>query len=426
MDLKSSIRERCHVNSGGGGCFVGVKADAGGAAVYFPIGYQLAGDDDGLRADINNLLCVLAAFMKEEQVLEASKAAAPEAVSFPVHAYLKVIRHYLRTGRYYTETEPQYKTGAKGTVSWARTVRGQRALVQKNGSLIFTNMTVRSAAPNANKKITQIHRYCVYEAFEKMGWLYVPYMPEEPGPHPENREALHILEQKLASTHNDAEQELFSAMRAMLIYMDGRTSEKDFFFGTSFFERIWEKMIDRAFGTEDKSRYFPRARWLLDYGTQKVKAPLQPDSVMVYHGKVYLLDAKLYRFGCHPDRPDYLPNSSDINKQITYGEYAARTKGVPAENVYNAFIMPFNQAQNGFLTLDASGALVPGFTGCIGNVAEAVGDWRPNSKNYERVQGIVIDTRFLLYNYAGMPEQQKRLLAEAIEKVDARGAVPPA
>lgn len=425
MDLKKNIRERCHVNTNDeGDSFVGVKADTDDAVIYFPIGYQLPSNDDDLRADINNLFYVLAAFMKEDKVIEESKFAAPRTVDFPMHAYLKVIRDYLRTGRYYVETDPRYKTDTKGRASWPRTVREQRALVQKNGSLIFTNMTVRSNTPNADKKITQIHKYCVYEAFEKMGWLYVPYMPEKPGPHPENREAIYILEKKLASTHNDVEQELFSAMKAMLIYMDEKTSEKQYFFGTDFFERVWEKMIDKAFGVEDKEQYFPRTRWLLDYGRQKVKTPLQPDSIMIFNGKVYVLDAKLYRFGCNPDKPDFLPNSSDINKQITYGEYIARTKGVPTDNLYNAFIMPFNSSENGFWTLDATGNIVPGFTGDIGNVAEAIGDWKPDPKKYERVQGIVMDTRFLMYNYIAMPDQQKKLLAEAIEKVDTRGAIP--
>lgn len=166
-------------------------------------------------------------------------------------------------------------------------------------------------------------------------------------------------------------------------------------------------MIDKAFGVEDKEQYFPRTRWLLDYGRQKVKTPLQPDSIMLYNGKVYVLDAKLYRFGCNPDKPELLPNSSDINKQITYGEYIERTKGVPAERLYNAFIMPFNSVKNGFIMLDAVGNVVPGFTGEIGNVAEAVRDWKPDPKKYERVQGIVMDTRYLMYNYIAMPEQQK-------------------
>lgn len=41
-------------------------------------------------------------------------------------------------------------------------------------------------------------------------------------------------------------------------------------------------------------------------------------------------------------------------------------------------------------------------------------------KNYERVQGIVVDTRYLMYNYIGTPEEQKRALAECIERVLSR------
>lgn len=377
MDLQKNIRERCHVNKNDeGDSFVGVKADTDDAVIYFPIGYQLPPNDDDLRADINNLFYVLAAFMKEDKLIEESKFAAPRTVDFPMHAYLKVIRDFLRTGRYYIETDPRFKTDTKGNASWPRTVREQRALVQKNGSLIFTNMTVRSVTPNADKKITQIHRYCVYEAFDKMGWLYVPYMPEKPGPHPDNREAIYILEKKLASTHNDVEQELFSAMILMLKYMDEKSSEKQYFFGTDFFERIWEKMIDKAFGIEDKDQYFPRTRWLLDYGPNRTKTPLQPDTIMIYNGKVYVLDAKLYRYG-YSGNPDHLPNGPDINKQITYGEYIERAKGVPSANLYNAFIMPFNREDNTFFEMGADGNPIPRVTDNIGNIGEAVGDWKP-------------------------------------------------
>ena len=53
----------------------------------------------------------------------------------------------------------------------------------------------------------------VYEAFEKLGWLYVPFKPEPPGPHPTIRESIYILTKKLAASHNDNEQELFRAMK---------------------------------------------------------------------------------------------------------------------------------------------------------------------------------------------------------------------
>lgn len=94
--------------------------------------------------------------------------------------------------------------------------------------------------------------------------------------------------------------------------MDEKSSEKQYFFGTDFFERIWEKMIDKAFGIEDKDQYFPRTRWLLDYGPNKTKTPLQPDTIMIYNGKVYVLNAKLYRYG-YSNNPNHLPNGPDIN-----------------------------------------------------------------------------------------------------------------
>lgn len=397
MDLQKNIRDRCHVNTNDDGdSFVGVKADTDDAIIYFPIGYQLPANDDDLRVDINNLLGVLAAFMKEDRVIEVSKFEAPRTVDFPMHAYLKVIRSFLRMGRYYIETDPQFRTDTKGKTSWPRTVREQRALVQKNGSLVFTNMTVRSVTPNANKQITQIHRFCVYEAFEKMGWLYVPFMPDKPGPHPGIKESIYILDKKLVATNDDVEQELFNAMRDMLVYIDERSSDKQYFFGTDFFENVWERMIDKAFGVEDKEQYFPRTRWLLDYGRDKEKRPLQPDTIMIYGDKCYVLDAKLYRYGWDP-KPEHLPNSADINKQITYGEYIEQTRRLPNEKLYNAFIMPYNKENNLFM-LNSN----------FGNIGEAVSDWKANVKNYERIQGIVVDTRYLMYNYIGTSDQQKK------------------
>ena len=413
MDLQKNIRDRCHVNTNDDGdSFVGVKADTDDAIIYFPIGYQLPANDDDLRVDINNLLGVLAAFMKEDRVIEVSKFEAPRTVDFPMHAYLKVIRSFLRMGRYYIETDPQFRTDTKGKTSWPRTVREQRALVQKNGSLVFTNMTVRSVTPNANKQITQIHRFCVYEAFEKMGWLYVPFMPDKPGPHPGIKESIYILDKKLVATNDDVEQELFNAMRDMLVYIDERSSDKQYFFGTDFFENVWERMIDKAFGVEDKEQYFPRTRWLLDYGMDKEKRPLQPDTIMIYGDKYYVLDAKLYRYGWDP-KPEHLPNSADINKQITYGEYIEQTRRLSNEKLYNAFIMPYNKENNLFM-LNSN----------FGNIGEAVSDWKPNVKNYERIQGIVVDTRYLMYNYIGTSDQQKKEMAGCIEKVLTRGPVP--
>lgn len=414
------IREHCHVNTNeDGDRFVGIKADSDNAMVYFPIGYNLPETDSQIRTDIKHLIQVLSEFTtKDDRLLAINKFAAPQTVDFPINAYKSVIEYYFSiNGKYYVETDQIYITASSGRQDWARTARKQMPLVQsKNGisSFIFTKYEVRSSTPNDTKLITQINRFCVYEAFKRLGWLYVPYMPEEPGPHPDIKTSISIVQSKLATTNDDKKKSLFQGMKDMLEFMDEKTSDKQFYFGTDDFDHVWEKLIDKAFGERDKEKYFPRTRWVLDYGKVKEKHPLMPDSIMIYNGKYYVLDAKCYKYGW-TGIPDHLPNGSSINKQITYGEYLETSMSISNDSLFNAFIMPFNSAKNYFNITDP-----------VGNIGEAVGDWRykTNMKNYERIQGIVMDTRYLMYHYMGNTIKDKIALSDCIEAVLSKPAIP--
>ena len=218
-------------------------------------------------------------------------------------------------------------------------------------------------------------------------------------------ESIAIVRGKMSGTNDDKKRKLFQGMLDMLNYMDEKTSEKQFYFGTDDFDHVWEKLIDRAFGERDKDKYFPRSRWHLEYGKYKEKRPLMPDTIMIYNGRYYVLDAKCYKYGW-TGNPDHLPNGSSINKQITYGEYLEKYKGIGADSIFNAFIMPFNMGKNYFKITDF-----------VGNIGEATGDWRHNRKLYERIQGIVLDTRYLMYHYSGKPLKERIALAECIEAV---------
>lgn len=425
MDLNSAsnsimeydIKKHCHVNTNeDGDRFVGIKADSENAMVYFPIGYELPETDAEIRTDIKHLIQVLSEFTtKDDRLLAINKFAAPQTVDFPINAYKSVIEYYFSIGgAYYVEKEQVYVTASTGKQDWARTARKHVPLVQKkNGisSFVFTDFEVSSSALNDTREITQINRFCVYEAFKRLGWLYVPYMPEEPGPHPTVKQSIEVVQSKLATTNDDKKKSLFRGMKDMLEYMDEQTSDKQFYFGTDNFDRVWEKLIDRAFGVTDKEKYFPRSRWLLDYGKYKEKRPLMPDTIMIYNDKYYILDAKCYKYGW-TGIPDHLPNGSSINKQITYGEYLEKYKGVDTNNLFNAFIMPYNMAENRF-----------NLTSVVGNIGEAIGDWRYNKKYYERIQGIVMDTRYLMYHYSGKPMKEKVALAECIERVRRRNEI---
>lgn len=209
------ITKHCHVNTNeDGDRFVGIKADSDNVMVYFPIGYQLPETDAEIRTDIKYLIQVLSEFTtKEDRLLAINKFAAPQTVDFPINAYKNVIEYYFSIGgKYYVEVDPTFRTSSTGKQDWPRTVRNQIPLVQQRdgiSSFIYTEFTVRATTPNDTKQITLINRFCVYEAFKKLGWLYVPYMPEQPGPHPDVKTSIAILNAKLGNTNDDKKRNLF-------------------------------------------------------------------------------------------------------------------------------------------------------------------------------------------------------------------------
>lgn len=404
------LKRHCHVNTNeDGDRFVGIKADSDNAVVYFPLGYQLPEKINDLRQDIKNLFRVLALFTtKNDRVLHMDKFTAPQSVDFPIQAYLNVINYYLdHDGKYYTETEPTYKIGTHGKKDWSRTIKTVTPMLQ-GSSPIYLKQVVRQTTPNTDRLITRIHKYCVFEAFERIGWLYTTNTPQYPDLTFDRGMFISVLTTKLSNTNNDNDKQLFKSMIAMIEFKDSQTIDKQFYFGTDKFETVWEKLIDKFFGEANKESYFPHALWTEKYGPNKGKpaSALEPDSIMIYDDKFYVLDAKYYKYGVYPELGTAaLPQSSDINKQITYAQFLKRNKS-NGRQVFNAFIMPFNSLCNIFHT-----------NGRYINIAEAYGDWIKNPEIYEKVQGIAIDTRYLLKNYDGNHDFDKKLLSIEIEKV---------
>ena len=410
MDLGLNLKLRCHINENGDGDrFVGIKADSENAMVYFPMGYQLPESEEDIRQDILQLIAVLSEFTEsKDKVLHMQKFEAPQSVNFPVNAYMKIIRYYLDQQDYYKEKDLVRKRGDRGRKDWAASLKNNVAFFQEDGTPFFNDYTIVGSMPNEKNLITQIHKYCVYKSFKQLGWLFTPHLPADPHIEEQHEMFLYTLRRKLAITHNDKDKALFQSMIAMIEYLDEQTNDKQFYFGTDRFEYVWEKLIDTVFGIPDKTDYFPRTKWTLRHGDQRDNYALEPDTIMLYGDKIYVLDAKYYRYGI-TGNPKHLPASTSINKQITYGEYIytqQRFKDKYGDDVpvFNAFLMPFNREYNDFETNDF-----------FANIGEATSDWKINEHPYERVQGIVIDTRFLMHNYYGSHTSKILKMAETID-----------
>lgn len=411
MDLGLNLKLKCHVNKNGDGDrFVGIKADANQAMVYFPMGYRLPEKEDEIREDILRLIAVLAEFTdSKDKVLAMQKFEAPQSVNFPINAYMNIIRYYLEQRSYYTEKDMVRKTSDRGNIDFATSLRRNVDFFQEDGTPFFNKYTVKGSTPNEKNLITMIHKFCVYESFVQMGWLFMPDVPPDPHIEPNIPLFLSVLKKKLAVTHLEKDILLFEAMISMLEYLDENNDDKQYYFGTDHFEYVWEKLIDAVFGIKEKDEYFPRTSWHLKYDSNRRNYALEPDTIMLCDGKIYVIDAKYYRYGV-TGIASHLPESSSINKQITYGEYIYNNQkfkdkygdDVP---VYNAFLMPYNKANNPF-DIDEYFA----------NIGEADSEWKYGNHNYERVQGIVVDIRFLMNNYFGSHKSKILKMAQTIEE----------
>lgn len=413
------LKKICYVNGNEKNYFVGLKFENNSPKIYFPNGFDLSNDLKNLRKDIRLLINILSSFIYKKGFLTATKNYSSkydkEAL---IQSYFDVIDYFIKNNyKYYFEIEKRYKTDTKGKINRKKTIEKQNAFI-KNNHPIYLNFVTENKTILDYQLISKIHEYCVYHANQQIGWCYSLF--EFPKPsltiNDNNKKSfISILDKKIENTHIEKDKTLFMAMKSILENNDNKILKNNINYGTYEFHVIWEKMIDNMFGIKDKYKYFPRGHWLEKFLpiNESDKNALIPDSIMMLkdnegNNKIYVLDSKYYKYGVTKSLSD-LPNSSDISKQITYGESIKNKNFKGNKFLFNAFILPFNSNNNKFQ---------------IGkrflNVAEAQGDWRKKDNEaleyFERVQGILVDIKYVMLNYQNSNDIDKRELASCIEE----------
>lgn len=396
-----SIRDKCSVNTNWDeDTFVGLKCKDGDFSVHFPLGFVIPEDDKELRRDIIVLLSVIGKTTARKESEIQNEARIYNCTEFPFQAYLSIIRDFYERG-YFKEREIHFTVAKRGKIDWNRTIKTQKPYIQDNDSFYFDFVT-RKNQVNENELISLIHEYCVYESFSKVGWLFTTTLPKKPRIKRNIRLFKSILITKISNTFNDRNRKLFQDMLAVILYNGEENSEKNYRYGTYRFEYVWEALINKVYGIKEKREYFPNTYWSID-GVQYENACLEPDTIMIWNGNVYVLDAKYYKYGVTRRMTD-LPESTSINKQITYGEFIAEQecfKKKHGENykVYNAFIMPYAQKNGEELK----------------NIGIAYSNWKTNEKSYENIQGILLDIKHLMYASWGQNVEEIEKLVQCIE-----------
>lgn len=402
----NTLFDRCRVNTNiENDVFVGIIRKDDYYEVDFPLGYHLCSDEKGLRKDILSLMSVLARYTDKRESEINNGLENEDADGIPVQAYLYLIKDFFERG-YYKERETYYQTAKKGKINWSRTIKTQKPVMQDN-EVYYLDFVVKKNTINEDELITLVHKYCVHESFDKFGWLFTSFVPVKPKTGLTTKMMISVVNNKLQNTFKDQNKQLFKNMLAVLKQLDD-DSQTEFRYGTYRFEYVWEKMIDKVFGIPEKVEYFPKTTWNLENGKKYDNAFLEPDSIMLHDGKVYVLDAKYYKYGWSGS-PGHLPESTSINKQITYGEYIAKSEKFLKEGqhptVYNAFLMPY----------DSKGKKFPAGKP-IHYIGTATSDWKDSTAKYENVIGILMDVKYLMEIDSRQDDTEIMKLANLIEE----------
>ena len=420
FDEKSSRDEE----SGQVDKFVGLRFIDGKLSIHFPVGYKKAesSDDKQIRLDILNLISVLSSFgSPEAELVRNDFLSKQQNVEFPIHAYLFIISDFLNHG-YYQKKEQIYKRGTSGKINWSRTIKQVRPQIADE-SPVYLEFTTQKTLHNENALLTLIHKYCVYESFQKLGFLFSSYKAQKPALSFNKSLFCSVIKFKIASTFNEKELMLFKNMLDMINYLDNSSEKKDFIYGTNNFHHIWEQLVDSVYGEKDKESFYPKVYWRLN-GSSKAfvfdsekQNSLRPDTIMITNRgkpnqKIFVLDSKYYRYGVTHE-PKHLPDSASVVKQLAYAEYIDNPKNrsnLPAEvggnisnsSIYNAFIMP---AEN----------LAPQNIGYVSADYVLPKDLEKAEKSYHKIYGILLDVRSLMHRHIPHDKQMIANLSRVIE-----------
>lgn len=400
--------------------FVGLKYSENKLQIYFPVGYAHSdsADEKQIRKEILNLISVLSSFGEKCEMLKASDLFSKSSdVLFPIHAYLFIISDFLNHG-YFTQKETVYKKSPSGKINWLRTIKQVRPQLV-NESIFYFDFITQHTDYNQNELISQIHKFCVYECFSKIGYLFSSFIPQKPAIKFNKILFNSVIKIQAAKTFNENNLLLFKNMLDVINYLDSSNENKNFIYGTQNFHHIWEALVDSVYGEKDKEKFYPKVYWKLKNGksySQDKFNSLRPDTIMITNRgkpgqKIFVIDSKYYRYGATKN-PNHLPDSSSVVKQIAYAQYIENTnnkipddvqKNLNPQKIYNAFIMPSDNQLPQNIGYSSADYVFP------------KSDTEPVS-SYSKIHGILLDIKQLMFRHIPRDKEAIITLSNLIEQ----------
>lgn len=391
--------------------FVGIKISHNQIEFHYPETYCLSDNDDELRKDLLAVLRTVSLAKTQTRDMSSYYSEHSLTNDFPLGAYLWIINDYLTYGRY-ENREKKYVRGNSGRINWKRTMRSNPVISE--GSIIYTDIISEKRSQEDNI-LTEIYFFCVQKSIDSIGWLYgIVFDPEGIDYYRlfNKKYYLGVLNTEISHTFDDQKRTRLINMRNIITGLDDElVNTREIVYGVDSYDYVYEKMIDSFFSNVDNIKeFYPNAYWELAIEDKPVKSTnLRPDTVLIdkENKKVYILDAKYYRYGTTFEPKD-MPDTTSIQKQITYGEYVKAVKDGVYNDVYSAFIMPYSQSKNKYTDRFHEKMEFVG----VGHAA-----WiKDEAENNRKIVAVLIDTKYLIKNYLRKNDSDTEALISIIEK----------
>lgn len=367
--------------------FVGIKFRGNEIHFYYPETFRFSIDNPNVRSDILDLLRTISLAKTTSSQLSTAYNRNNGDGEFALLSYLWVIKDFLANG-FYVNREKILRTNQSGKIDWKRTMQSQ-AIVSE-GNIIFPNITV-AVKNKVDNLLVEIHRFCVKRSIDYIGWLFnLNSKFIQTAPFNASTKKLYVatLKSELNHTFDDDKRMRLKHCLNVVVGLDSSNNSNEFVYGVDSYHYVFERMIDSIFGTVKNMRDFnPSAKWLLvkNNYSEIDSSDLRPDTILIRDSDVYILDAKFYRFGFTGREKD-LPETTSIQKQITYGEFIQHNvTQIPIKKVFSAFILPYDKKRDIFKS-EAN----------MQYIGYAKSTWKDSSENHTIIYAFLIDLKYVI------------------------------
>lgn len=394
--------------------FIGISIIDNQITLKTPLCFRIENDDKLLKKNIILFLKSLSIATKQFEHIKQNDNLIGEI--WPIDSYLWLIKDFVDNGFYYKREKTYSINGGK--IEWRKTLK--KTPIYSNGNIIYKNIITSRMTPT-NDEISEIYKFCLSKSIDRIGWLFSYTFNIQIQQYKSIKEMIILVRKELSNTFDDIKRQRFEHMLATLSNINSTgISSKNSTYGIKNYYYVFEKMVNSFFnGIDEKelSKYNPVGTWHLINCEKQSSSELRPDTIVhkTRDGKqyTYILDAKMYKYGGleHLDKKiDGLPNTSSIQKQITYGDEVKKIE----KYVRNAFILPYNKELDRFKY--GNDAIMLDKQRNLAYIGFATSSWRKNDDDHTYVFSFLIDFNYLLNNYQKKNDNETLILFDAIEK----------